>query len=230
MQGKKEEEEKKKGLAGTLGTIVTILLCAVLLPILIFNTTLIVKSLIHKDTVPDFAGIRPFIVMSGSMEPGIMTGDLIVDRSINVDELKAGDIISFTDPAGNGVSVVTHRIVGVTEQNGEKAFRTRGDNNNTEDIDLVPASKVLGRYWFRLPGVGKACMFMQTTAGLCVCVVVPLILFVLWDALRSRKLEKKKQEDKEELLAELEKLKAEKAARENRISEGKKEVPEEEMK
>ncbi len=214
MQQENQEPKKKKSLLGALGTVITIILCAVLIPILVFNVTLIVKSLINKDQVPDFGGHRPFIVMSGSMEDTIMAGDLIVDKPVNTDDLKAGDIISFTDPAGNGVSVVTHRIVEVTEQNGEKAFRTRGDNNNTEDPDLVPASKVLGIYWFRLPGVGNVCMFMQTTAGLVVCVLVPLILFVLWEAVRRKQLDKKKQQDKDVLLAELEKLKAEKAERE----------------
>ena len=215
MEVKKESSKKeKKGLLGIIGTILTVILCVILSAILVFNSVLIVKSLINKDQVPDFAGVRPFIVMTGSMEDAIMAGDLILDKSVNTDDLKKGDVISFTDPAGNGVSVVTHRIVEVTEQGGEKAFRTKGDNNNTEDRELVPASKVLGIYWFRLPGIGKVCMFMQSTAGLCVCVLVPLILFVLYDAIRRRKQDKKKQDDKEELLAELEKLKAEKAARE----------------
>ena len=216
---KNREEQKKKSPSGKTGIIITTVLCIVLIPVLVFNTTLIIKSLIHKDEVPDFAGIRPFIAMSGSMEDTIMTGDLIIDRAANTEELKPGDIISFTDPAGNGVSVVTHRIVEVTEQGGEKAFRTRGDNNNTEDREPVPASEVLGVYWFRLPGAGSVCMFLQTTAGLCVCVLVPLMAFIFYDAVRRRKQDRKQQDEREQLLAELEKLKAGKAAGESGTEE-----------
>ena len=209
MQQVSQESKENKGFLGSIGTVLAIVLCVLLIPILIFNSTLIIKSLIHRNEVPDFAGIRPFIVMTGSMEPTIMAGDLIVDKMVDPDKLKVGDVISFTDPDGNGVTVVTHRIVEITGQDGELAFRTRGDANNTEDKALVPASKVLGIYRHRIQGLGKVCMFMQTTAGLVVCVVVPLILFVLIDILRRRRYDRKKTDETEELKAEIERLKAE---------------------
>ena len=57
-------------------------------------------------------------------------------------------------------------------------------------------------------------MFMQTTAGLIICVILPLILFVGYDVIRRRRFEKANQADTAALLAELEELKAQKAAKE----------------
>ncbi|MDO5140586.1 MAG: signal peptidase I [Eubacteriales bacterium] len=209
-----KEKDVKRGAFNKAGTIVTVILSAVMIVILAVNSTLIVKSLVNKDKVPDIGGMRFFIVLTGSMQDEIMTGDLIISKEVDTQSLTAGDIISFYDPAGNGTSVVTHRIIEVTEENGERAFKTKGDANNSEDRVLVPASKVLGIYRYRLPGVGNICMFMQSTAGLVVCVVLPLIFFVLYDTVRRSRFEKKKKDDTEELKAELERLKAEKAQRE----------------
>ena len=59
-------------------TIVGIIMCVILIPILIVNCTLIVKSFINKEDVPDFGGYLPLIVLTDSMYPEIKGGDLIV--------------------------------------------------------------------------------------------------------------------------------------------------------
>ena len=209
----KGNSSSKKEPVNRLLSILSVILCVLLVPILIFNCTLIIKSYTNKDAVPDFAGYRPFIVMTGSMEPVIMSGDLIFTKTIDPNDIKAGDIISFTDPAGNGVSVVTHRVVEVINEANGLSFRTKGDANNAEDQDLVPASKILGIYLTRISGMGSAVMFMQTTTGLIICVVVPLILLIGYDFVRRGKIDRDKKKEEEALRAELEALKAEKAQR-----------------
>ena len=125
-----------------------------------------------------------------------------------------GDIIAFFDPAGNGTSIVTHRVMEVTEQDGKIAWRTKGDNNNAEDTALVPAENLIGIYRSRIPKVGHVAMFMQTTPGLIVCVVCPILLLVGYDMIRRRLYEKNHQQDTDELMAELEELRRLKAERE----------------
>lgn len=71
----------------------------------------------------------------------------------------------------------------------------------------------------RIPGMGNIAMFMQTTAGLIVCVVLPLIILVGFDFIRRRQFEKTSRQDTEALLAELEALKAEKASKEEKTEE-----------
>ena len=189
-------------------TIVGIVLCVILVPILIVNCTLIAKSFINKNEVPDFGGALPLIVLTDSMYPEIKSGDLIICKTVDPAEIRVGDVISFYDPAGNGTSVVTHEVIEILEEEGALSFRTKGINNNTADRLPVAADKVIARYTdVRIPGAGNLALFMQRTEGLILCVVVPIVLFVGYDVLRRRRYEKTKNDDVEALKAELEALK-----------------------
>lgn len=192
-------------------TVIGTILCIVLLPILIINCTLIIKSYINKDTVPSFGSFLPMIVLTDSMYPEIKSGDLIICRQTDAEKVRVGDVICFFDPAGNGTSTVTHRVMEITtDENGGLAWVTKGDANNAEDQAVVPADKLVGIYSSRIAGAGNAAMFMQTTQGLILCVIFPIILLVVYDIVRRRMYEKSKKEDTDALLAELEALRAEK--------------------
>ncbi len=206
----KEKKSKTHKLLTFIGTV----LCIILIPILVINVTLITKSFINKDEVPSVGGYLPLIVLTDSMYPEIKSGDLIICHTVDAKDVKEKDVIAFFDPAGNGTSIVTHRVTEVFEKDGELFFRTRGDNNNTEDKKPVPEDNLVGLYQVRIAGAGNIAMFMQSTAGLIVCVVLPIILIVGYDMIRRRKYEKNKNNDTAALLAELEALRAEKAAKE----------------
>ncbi len=105
-------------------TIVGTVLCIILIPILIINLTLIVKSFTDKDNIPSIGGYMPMIVMTNSMYPDIQSGDLVICHTVDPNDVKKNDIISFFDPAGNGTSVVTHRVVDVVKENDKISFRT----------------------------------------------------------------------------------------------------------
>lgn len=195
-------------------TIVGTVLCVILIPILIINITLITKSYINKDEVPNIGGTFPLIVLTDSMVPEIYSGDLIICSTAEAGDIKVDDVISFFDPVGSGTSIVTHRVIEIVEEDGEIYFRTQGDNNNTEDKELVPAENLAGVYKMRIAGAGHIAMFMQSTAGLIVCVILPIVLLVGYDLVRRRIYEKSKKEDTDVLLAELEALRAEKAEKE----------------
>ena len=203
-----------KNTAHRVLTIIGTILCIILIPILIINCTLIVKSF-TSDEVPSVAGALPLIVLTDSMYPLIESGDLIICRTTEAEEIESGDVIAFFDPAGNGSSIVTHRVVEVTEQGDQIAWRTKGDNNNTEDRLLVTADKLVAVYeGTRLPGFGNVALFMQTTPGLIVCVVCPILLLVGYDMIRRRIYEKANKQDTDQLLAELEELRRLKAEKE----------------
>lgn len=206
--------KEKSSVTHRVLTIVGTVLCVILIPILLINITLIAKSFINKDEVPSIGGTLPLIVLTDSMHPEIESGDLIICNTAEAEAIKVNDVISFFDPAGNGTSIVTHRVIEIIEENGEVFFRTRGDNNNTEDKELVPAENLVGVYKMRIAGAGHIAMFMQSTAGLVVCVVLPIILLVGYDIIRRRIYEKNKKDDTDALLAELEALRAEKAEKE----------------
>lgn len=189
-------------------SIIGIILCIILTPILVINLTLIAKSYINKDEVPNVAGTLPLIVLTDSMYPEIQSGDLIICHTIDAEDVKKGDIISFFDPSGNGTSIVTHRVIEVIEEDGNINFKTRGDANNTDDKSLVSADSLVGIYDFRIPNAGNAAIFMQSSTGFVVCVIAPIALLIGYDTIRRNKNEKANKKDMEALLAELEELKA----------------------
>lgn len=213
------QNEGKTSASHKVLTAVGVIICIILIPILIINITLIIKSYTNKDEVPKIGGYCPLIVLTGSMEPEINSGDLIICKQIDGDKVNVGDIIAFFDPDSTGSAVLTHRVVGISEENGVLSFRTKGDANNAEDRLPVLADDLVGIYKSRIPGAGNAAMFMQTTAGLVVCVIVPLILLIAYDVIRRRRFESQNKQDTAALLAELQELKAQKAAEEAKKSE-----------
>jgi signal peptidase I len=81
---------------------------------------------------PKALGHQVLIVRSGSMEPAIMTGSVVIVQPVPPSALRVGDVITFEPPDGSG-RVMTHRIVGVLEEGQSPAFQTRGDANSTFD-------------------------------------------------------------------------------------------------
>jgi signal peptidase len=197
--------------------IIGIVLCVILVPILVVNCTLIVKSWINKDEVPSIGGVMPLIVLTDSMYPDIKSGDIIFAKKTDANSIEVGDDISFFDPAGNGTSIVTHRVIEIIEEDGKLSFRTKGINNNTEDRVAVPAEKLVGEYTgIRIAFAGNIALFMQTVPGLLICVVVPIVLLVGYDMIRRKMYEKSRATNVDSLMAELEALKAEAAKKQER--------------
>ena len=213
-KGMKEQEETVSA-GHRILTVVGAVLCVILIPILIVNCTLIVKSYTNKDQVPSVGGIFPMIILTDSMDPVFSSGDLIICHTIDAEDVKEGDIICFYDPAGNGTTTVTHRVTKVTtDDSGALAWETKGDANNTEDSTLVPAENLVGIYQTHFSSMGNVAMYIQTTQGLIICVICPIILLVAYDVIRRRIDEKSKKKDTDALMAELNALRAEKEKKE----------------
>ena len=205
------KQQEKTTTTHKLMTILGSIMCVILIPILAINITLIVKSYTNQEEVPSIGGVFPLIVLTDSMQPEIDGGDLIICHTIEADDVKDGDVIAFFDPAGNGTSILTHRVTDVVKDGGSVSFKTKGDANNAEDRMLVEEDDLVGIYQSRIKGAGNIAMFMQSTTGLIICVVLPIILLVGYDLMRRKSYEKKQHADTDALLAELEALRAEKA-------------------
>ena len=202
--------DKKNSPIQTVMTVLGTVLCVILIPILILNISLIVRSFTNPDDVPRIGKWLPLVVLTDSMYPEIESGDLIICEVVDAEDVKVRDVIAFFDPAGNGTSVVTHRVIDIFEKDGQIYFTTQGDANNTADQKPVPGNKLVGLYNSRIGGLGHVIMFMQTTEGLLLCVVLPIILLIGYDMIRRKKFDKAKQEDTDALLKELEALRAQK--------------------
>lgn len=206
MHSTKGKQAEKTSAAHKIGTIIGAVICIILIPVLVINITLIVKSYTNQDEISDIGGFLPLIVLTDSMYPTIQSGDLVICHKAEPEKIQVGDVIAFFDPAGNENNVVIHRVIEIASEKGELAFRTQGDANNTADELAVPASSLVGIYRTRIAGAGNAAMFLQTSTGLIVCVVIPLLILVGYDIVRRRIYEKRNKSDTEALLKELEDL------------------------
>ena len=216
------ERQKNGKFVKKLPTIIGITVCVILAPILIMNLTIVIKSYTYPNKVPDFFGIMPFVVTTGSMNPAIRGGDLVISKKVkDKSKLKPGDVISFKE----GKAVVTHRILELAEKNGEPVFITGGDANKDldgnviQDNNPVTYSQVAGIYKFKVRGLGNLAMFLQTAPGMLVFVGIPLCGFIAYDIIRRRLAMKKQGVTADAAQAEIDRLKAELAAKEEKKEE-----------
>ena len=200
MKSTKTTLSNKKIIVNVIG----IILCVILTPILIINCFLIVKGIANKNEVPSIGGNAPLIVLTGSMDPTIKAGDLIVTKKVDAKDVKVDDVISFFDPEGNGSSIVTHRVIGIEidETSGEIFFRTQGDNNDIADMTPVSEKNLVGRWeGTRFWGLGYVVLFTQSTVGIIVIIAVIVAGIFVYMMIRKRIQDKETDSLKAELAA-----------------------------
>lgn len=92
-------------------------------------------------------------VLSGSMEPVLGVGGLVVIKPTDARQVETGDIISFKLP---GIDTpICHRVIDIQQTASGRLFQTKGDANEEPDINPVPASSVTGKEVFYLPYIGN---------------------------------------------------------------------------
>ena len=118
-----------------------------------------------------YFGWRVDTLSSGSMEPQLRAGELVVIHSVAPQDIAVGDIIAFyaTDAHEN---LVSHRVIGI-EENPLLSFQTKGDANEAPDPLDVPARNLVGRIYFHAPLLGYAVFSLKTIPGLIVALVIP---------------------------------------------------------
>lgn len=146
-----------------------------LVVILCLNVIIMVKAHLYPNKIPSVFGYKPFVVLSGSMQSNINIGDLVFVREVDSNKLEKNDIIAFRD----GKIVTTHRIIDVINENGNTCFKTKGDNNNVADDDLVCSESIEGKYVFKINKLGNLIIFIQQPAGFFVMMLSILLIGVL---------------------------------------------------
>ena len=151
----------------TNGVVWTVL-C--LLTAFVFLFTAVSAIAKAKGDRAEFLGFGIGVVVTGSMEPEIKVGDIILIKRVPQSKIKVGDDITFqTD------KVITHRVIEVTE----KGFITQGLANNVADGE-IPYSNVYGKVILKSAFLGKIYAFVNTQYGFLFVIVVPLFLFVIY--------------------------------------------------
>ena len=165
-------------------------------------------------------GLQCYNVISPSMEPKFMVGDLIYVKKVDPSTIKEGDIITFI--VNEDLVVGTHRVVRVDAEN--QRFYTKGDANDVEDSEPVHFKNVIGVPQFSIPKLGYVSNFIQHPPGMYITIGIGVLLILivfLPDMLKKKEPEKsaeviaaqtdidKANEENQRLKEELERLRAE---------------------
>ncbi len=132
-----------------------------------------------------------YVIVSPSMVPTINVNDgVVVQRVDKQGNLNIGDIITFSskDIRYSGLTI-THRIVGKqTIQNGNLVYRTKGDNNKSEDSSLVSFGDIYGKVLFRVPSVGVLYNFITNPFGFIISIIIPIIVILVINIVKVKQL------------------------------------------
>ena len=139
-------KRKKNRFARIAGTVAFSLSVVILTTVLI--SVLIAKS---RGEMPDILGFQLFVIESGSMEPTLNVGSVILTKKPeDTSGLKVGDVVTFKSLSG---AVITHRIIGVvTAEEGGIGYQTKGDNPiNSPDQDMLTPDRVITVMVMKIP-------------------------------------------------------------------------------
>ncbi len=152
-------------------------LSAVLLLIIVVLSSLVILA----TTRTQLGGLKLLVVTSGSMEPSIDTGSLVLSQTQS--EYDVGQVVTYHSQITSS-DLITHRIVDKHLSGGEAQFVLQGDANPTQDVQTIPASAIVGRVVFLLPWIGYLIAFLKTPVGVTLFIVIPGTLLI-YEELRN---------------------------------------------
>ena len=171
---------------------ISIIIYMLLIPIIIFSFIIIAKSIINPNEIPDFFGYKNFVIVSGSMEPTIMKKDAIFIKEVPKSEINVNDIISFNEDD----VVVTHRVIEIINEDGITKYKTKGDNNNSADRNLVTYDQIEGKYQFKINQFGIIIEILKNKLTLFILVAIIIFTSLYQNRLNKRKKERKDKRNK----------------------------------
>lgn len=170
--------------------IVNIIVDILVVLILMVSILVVMLSLTTKSSgVPNIFGIAPLSVQTASMEDTINPGDLIFCTVSEEDEeYQVGDIVTFPIEINGEKVLNTHRIVEVVKDENIAYYRTQGDNKETNpepDEELQTASTIVAKYTgTKIAGWGNVLSFIRTQLGFFLCILLPMIIFFIYEGIR----------------------------------------------
>jgi signal peptidase len=136
---------------------------------LVIYASLVLISFFLRDG-NNLRGYRSFLVQSGSMEPTIMTGDVIIVKPEL--EYKKHNVVTFKDSSNH---IITHRIMEI--DNGHVV--TKGDANRSIDNGNISLNQILGKVIFIIPKLGFFIVFSKSLIGLIIFIYLPVIYLII---------------------------------------------------
>ena len=131
------------------------------------------NSRTNKYSLPGVLGANFLVVKSGSMNPWIKVGDMVIIKKSGLDDLKKDDIITYTSASSE---LITHRILDFVDG----GYITKGDANNSKDELVVTKEKIIGRFVLRVPYLGYLMGYAKTNIGIAICIAIPSVILFLY--------------------------------------------------
>jgi signal peptidase len=128
---------------------------------------------------PMLLGAQPMMVRSGSMEPLIHTGDLVVVRAIAPDSIEIGDVVTFADPKGSG-RLITHRVRDLEIEGDRVTVATKGDAVTSSETWTVPRAGTIGKVEYRIWKAGYVVAWFKSPAALLAVGVAAALALTRW--------------------------------------------------
>ena len=136
----------------------------------------VIVILLIVSVFPITGNYKMMIVQSGSMEPAIKMGSIVMVKP--VDDYKINDVISFGE-ATKTKAPTTHRIYDMKVQGGEPIYITKGDANDAPDTKEIRKEDIVGKVLFSVPFVGYAVDFAKKPIGFALIIIVPATLIII---------------------------------------------------
>ena len=131
-------------------------------------------------------GFRAYIVNTDSMsKTDFDAGDLIFVKDVDRSTLKAGDIITYISQNSESFGeTITHKIrERVIDAEGKPGFITYGTTTDTNDETIVTYPFIMGKYVGKIANLGHFFNFLKTTQGYIICIFVPFMLLIIYQAI-----------------------------------------------
>ena len=143
--------------------------------IVLFSYIGYMKFIKHENDV-NILGFRQYIVATASMEPEYKIGDLVFIKETSKEAIKVGDVINYISQ--NGTDTITHRVTEIIEEDGKTFYKTKGDNNNSDDSELVDYEQVQGILVFKISKLGTLITKIMTNTGIVFLLVIIIVSYI----------------------------------------------------
>jgi signal peptidase I len=154
--------------------------------LLLVGETIFGLILVLVIVVSVFPLIPPFknyyhsrTVLTGSMEPKIPKGSVVINQWTDQKNLKVGDVIAYQHPSDKKIIYITHRIVKIDKNGLLWRFETKGDANPASDFGMITQAGIEGKVIFTIPLIGYLIEFFKTPVGFILLVALPLLLYIV---------------------------------------------------
>ncbi|MFH1657484.1 MAG: signal peptidase I [bacterium] len=143
----------------------------------------LIAVLLIISTLPITGNYKVMTVLSGSMEPEIKTGSIVVVKPVS--DYKIGDIITFVSKGNK--TPITHRVEDIEVIEGVVAYITKGDANNAPDSRKIAGKEIIGKVLFTVPYIGYAVDVVKKPIGFMIIIIIPAAIIVFDELKKVRK-------------------------------------------